>query len=325
MILTRAPLRLSFFGGGTDLASHYREYGGAVLSTTIDKYMYIAINKTSHDYVRLSYSEIETVQSYKDLKHDIARNAIEYYSDAVKSGLEISSFADVPTVGTGLGSSSTFSVALLQALSELNSINFMPTKKLIAEWACDLEINKCQSPIGKQDQYAAAYGGFNHIRFNADDTVKVVKIYVEDSFQDNFLMFYTGKKREANSILQTQNANPNHTVLERMKGQTHKGIHFIKHSQYDDFGDLLDEAWSLKKQLTDGISDEYLDHLYNEARANGALGGKILGAGGGGYFVFYCPKKDQEKLKTRMQELSLVEIPFSFTLDGVETVYKNER
>jgi D-glycero-alpha-D-manno-heptose-7-phosphate kinase len=324
MILTRAPLRLSFFGGGTDLASHYRNYGGAVLSTTIDKYMYIAVNTTSHDYIRLSYSEIETVKDYTELKHNIVRNAIEHYSDITKIGLEISSFADVPTVGTGLGSSSTFSVALLQALSELNSRKFMPTKKLIAEWACDLEIKRCESPIGKQDQYAAAYGGLNHIQFHRNDNVKVTQIYAEESFQNNFLMFYTGRKREANSILKGQSADPKHAVLEKMKSQVHTGIQHIKQHRYDDFGDLLDEAWHLKKQLADGISDDHLDYLYNEAKSNGALGGKILGAGGGGYFVFYCSKKNQEKLKMRMHDLSLIEIPFSFTLDGVETVYKND-
>jgi D-glycero-alpha-D-manno-heptose-7-phosphate kinase len=323
MILTKAPLRVSFYGGGTDLASHYREHGGAVLSAAINKYMYIAINKTPIDHVKLMYSEIETVQDYKNLKHDIVRNAIEYYSDKHKTGLEIASFADVPTVGTGLGSSSTFSVALIQNLMELNVRSFMPRHQKIAEWACDLEIDKCGSPIGKQDQYAAAYGGMNLFEFKPDESVIDTPTVSHYAMTENLLLFYTGRKRSANLILEKQNAEPKHDILSKMTDQAILGFRYLNSKQYDDFGMMLDEAWNLKKQLTDGISDPELDEIYKSAMSVGAYGGKILGAGGGGYFLFYVPLNKQAHVIKEMNDKGLSLQGFNFSRTGVETVYND--
>lgn len=323
MILTKAPLRISFFGGGTDLPSFYRKHGGAVLSVAIDKYMYIAINKTQHEYIRLSYSEIEQVHNHMDLKHSLVRNAIEHYSDNYKTGLEIASFADVPTVGTGLGSSSTFSVALIKALSDLNAKSFTFLRHKIAEFACDLEIEKCGSPIGKQDQYAAAFGGMNHFRFNPTGTVSVTPISVLPDLNENLLLFYTGRTRSANDILTKQNAEPKIDILRQMREQSNLGVHFLMSNQEDDFGALLHEAWKLKAQLVDGISDPELDNIYEEGILSGALGGKLLGAGGGGYFLFYCKQPQQTALIERMQKMNLVHVPFKFSLSGVDTVFND--
>jgi D-glycero-alpha-D-manno-heptose-7-phosphate kinase len=323
MILTKAPLRISFFGGGTDLPSFYKDHGGAVLSVAIDKYMYIAINKTQHKYIRLSYSEIEQVQNHMDLKHSLVRNAIEHYSDKYKIGLEIASFADVPTVGTGLGSSSTFSVALIKALTDLSSDTVTFTRCKIAEWACNLEIDVCGSPIGKQDQYAAALGGMNHIRFNQDDSVSITPISLLPDLNEKLLLFYTGRTRFANSILEKQNAEPKTDILLKMREQSNLGVHYLMTNQEDDFGSLLDDAWKLKTKLADGISDPELDNIYEEGIKAGALGGKILGAGGGGYFLFYCRQENQSKLIESMEKLNLLHVNFNFSVAGVETVFND--
>ena len=306
MILTRAPLRMSFFGGGSDIASHYEKFGGAVLSVAINKYMYISMNTTPIDHVKLMYSEIETVKSYHQLKHNIVRNAIEYYGQKHK---------------TGLGSSSTFSVALIQALSVLNG--YYRSKFAIAEAACDLEINKCLSPIGKQDQYAASYGGMNYIEFNRDGTTTVMPVEDYEDLWPNLLLFYTGRQRSANKILARQTANPNHKLLNAMVAQANTGLDLLKNKSYDDFGYLLDDAWQYKRRLTTGISDSELDIVYEEAIESGALGGKLLGAGGGGYFLFYVPIHKQLDVIAAMESLDLQHIDFNFSKTGVETLYND--
>lgn len=329
MILTSAPLRISFFGGGTDIESHYSKHGGIVLSAAIDKYMYISLNHTPINHVKLMYSEIEQVQDYRELKHDIVRNAIEHYSDKYKTGLEIASFADIPTIGTGLGSSSTFAVTLLKALDALNAQYFTARPELLAEWACDLEINKCGSPIGKQDQYASALGGMNLIRFNKDGYVDYrpqSTISGEaHTLKNRLLLFYTGKTRSANSILKKQSAEPKHDILNQMADQAIIAARYLTSYRLDDFGCLLDEAWKLKKQLTDGISDEHLDEIYEEAKKAGALGGKILGAGGGGYFLFYVPEDRKTSVIEVMTKMNLQGFDFNFSNSGASLLYNDSR
>lgn len=328
MILVRAPLRVSFFGGGTDAAPHYTRFGGAVLSTAIDKYMYIAVNKTPINHVKLMYSEIELVDDYQKIKHDIVRNAIRYHGKKHQSGLEISSFADIPTVGTGLGSSSTFSVAMIHALSVMNGFHL--SKNSIADAACDLEINKCASPIGKQDQYASAFGGMNYIRFNKDHSVNVEPVYAEP-IQDgtglwqNLLLFYTGRTRFANNILAKQNGEPKHDVMCELKAQADQGLKHVINAEYDDFGYLLNDAWRLKVKMADGISDPEIDAHYTAAIDAGAYGGKILGAGGGGYFLFYAPLINQTNVIETLQSRGLQHVSFNFSKTGVETLYSDIR
>lgn len=325
MILVKAPLRISFFGGGTDLASHYREHGGAVLSVAIDKYMYIAVNKTPVEHIKLSYSEIELVHHYRQLKHDIARNVIKTYGGDYTSGIEISSFADVPTVGTGLGSSSTFTVAMIEAMATMNGIHLSNYE--LAAAACDIEINQCGSPIGKQDQYASAFGGMNHITFYPDEFVHVKPLlYYQpelDAFNSKLMMFYTGITRSANAILTKQNAEPKHEILSAMKEQADHACDLFNQHKYDDFGALLYDAWKLKAQLADGITDPHFDNIFEEAMRSGALGGKLLGAGGGGYFLFYVPEASQVSVYDTMKRLGLQHFPFKFSRFGTETVYND--
>jgi len=329
MILTRAPLRVSFFGGGTDIASHYTKHDGVVLSAAIDKYMHIALNQTPINHVKLMYSEIEEVEDYRELKHDIVRNAIEHYSDRFKTGIEIASFADIPTIGTGLGSSSTFAVALLKALDALNMSYFMARPELLAEWACDLEINKCGSPIGKQDQYAAALGGMNLIHFNRDGTVDYRRQSLISNeaimLEKKLMLFYTGRTRSANAILKKQSAEPKHDILNQMADQAMIASKYLTSYKLDDFGNLLDEAWNLKKQLAEGISDPMLDEIYEEAKKAGALGGKILGAGGGGYFLFYVDESNQPAVIEAMHKMNLQGFDFRFSRSGAELGYYDRR
>ena len=319
MILTRAPLRASFFGGGSDIYSHYSRHGGAVLSAAIDKYMYVAVNPTVHNYIRLSYSEVETVQTPEELEHDIARNILKSSRYRPTAGIEISSFADIPTAGTGLGSSSTYACALLKALDPTLSHHDL------ANEAAYVEINLCGSPIGLQDQYAASYGGFNYIQFNDDDSVEVTPITTDTKLlQDNLFLYYIGIKRSANSILsdQAKRASSNADMLNHMVNQSKLGLQYVVQARYHDFGALMHEAWQAKKSLTPLISNDVVDEYYKQAINSGALGGKLLGAGGGGYMMFYVPPENQDQFKKSMALYDdLTPVSFSFSPTGTEVLY----
>ena len=327
MIVVKTPLRISFFGGGSDVPAIYEQIGGAVLSTAIDKYMHIVVNPTPNQHLKLTYSKVEVVENAKDLDHEIAREILNHFG--IKSNIEIGSFADVPTVGTGLGSSSTYAVGLIAALSAYKNV---PMNRYdIAELACSIEIDKCKSPIGKQDQYAACFGGLNVIEFNKD-LVNVKPLNVSqntiDALNDNLVMFYTNRTRKASDILKIQNDSKNYTDMylknmNSMIDQVYAGRDLLYKNQLDEFGMLLNEAWLKKKELSYGISDPELDGLYTFALMNGAIGGKILGAGGGGYFLFYCPKQDQKKLKKELEKKGLKEFPFKFVDKGSHIVHQS--
>ncbi len=328
MILVKAPLRISFFGGGSDLPSFYNKEQGHVLSTTIDKYMYVAINTNDSDLIKLMYSEIEIVDHYDKLKHDIVRHSLQVHGHKHQSGIEIASFADIPTVGTGLGSSSTFAVALIEGLNVLNKMHY--SRETIAHMACNIEINKCKSPIGRQDQYAAAYGGFNHFTFDANDKVKTepvnVSVFHTMALNERLLLFYTGIQRSANDILTRQQKNLNVDQIKEMAFQAQSGLEFLKIGNLDCFGEELDIAWKYKRSLVDGISTPFIDNVYSEGIRLGALGGKILGAGGGGYMLFYVPNEmDRYSVIARMANLGLNYVPFKFENRGVEVVYNDNR
>lgn len=321
MIITKTPFRISFCGGGSDMADFYREYGGCVLSTSINRYMYI----TMHPYfdkkkTAVKYSKTEIVEDIADIDHSIFKYVL---NEKNISGVEIVSTADVPS-GTGLGSSSSFTVGLLHTLYCYKGKYV--SKARLAEEACVIEIDKLGNPIGKQDQYAAAFGGLNYISFHKDDTVSVEPVVTKSEtlkkLEDNLVMFYTGITHNANKILTQQKRNLNVPTtkdnLVQMCGLAKQMKHALENNELSDFGNILNEGWRRKKELSGNISNPKIDEWYKIALSNGALGGKLLGAGGGGFLLFYCPSDRQEKLE---YALGLQRFDFSFEHDGSSVIY----
>ncbi|ETO95388.1 GHMP kinase C-terminal domain protein [Lachnoanaerobaculum sp. MSX33] len=325
MIITKTPFRVSFCGGGSDMANFYEKYGGCVLSTSINKYCYISIHPYfNENQTLLKYSENELVDEISQIKHKIFRQVL---GDMNVHGVEITSTADIPG-GTGLGSSSTFTVGLLNTLNCYNG-KFVSKNKLAA-LACEVEIEKLGNPIGKQDQYGAALGGLNFIKFNQDGSVSHEPIMMEGKtykkLQKNLLMFYTGTTRSANTILaeQTKNITSEDKAknLLKMCGLAKDMKSALESNDISSFGKILDEGWQLKKELASGIANPAIDEAYEIAMKNGALGGKLLGAGGGGFLLFYCEEEKQEQLK---KAIGLKELDFSFERDGTSVIYIGDK
>ncbi len=321
MIGTRTPFRVSFIGGGSDLKEFYSRTPGCVLSTSINKYMYIFVHPFFDEKIQVKYSKTELVENIKDIKHPIVR---EILSEFNVHGVDINSIADIPA-GTGLGSSSSFTVGLLNALYAYKGKIVSP--KTLAEKACYIEIDVLNEPIGKQDQFAAAYGGLNVIRFLKDGSVKIEPIKMEEDayrqFQKCLMMFYTGSSRSASEVLINQKKNIisdedkfNSQLM--MTQMVEESKECLVKSNLDEFGEKLDFNWNLKRTLSKKISNAVFDDIYNLAKNNGAIGGKILGAGGGGFFLFYCPQEKQTKLRDAMKKLK--EIPFSFDQKGTKII-----
>ncbi len=321
MIITKTPFRISFCGGGSDIADFYKKYGGCVLSTSINRYMYLTI----HPYFdesksALRYSRIEIVKDISEINHSIFHQVLE---DMNIHGVEISSTADVPS-GTGLGSSSSFTVGLLHALYCYQGKYV--SKERLANEACQVEIEKLGNPIGKQDQYAAAYGGLNFIEFNKDDTVTVSPIIMKNEtkkvLKENLIMFYTGITHDANKILAEQKKNIIHkdktkNLLDMCRlARSMKSS--LEENEISDFGKIMNEGWVKKRELASGVSNSKIDELYKSAINNGAIGGKLLGAGGGGFLLFYCEKNRQKKLT---EALGLKRFDFEFEQDGSSVVH----
>lgn len=317
MIITKTPLRVSFFGGGSDIPQFYKNNRGLVLSTTIDRPIYIAVNKTRTPHTKVMYSEIEVVEDSSFLEHDRVREVLQYYG--IENHIEIASFSDIPTKGTGLGSSSTFTVGLLKAIHEM--LGIQSNNYELAELACRIEIDKCKQPIGKQDQYAAAFGGFNAITFEGDD-VAVIPINITTDtasrLNDNLICFNTGITRQASSVLEKQVkglksvVNVDNTAC--MVDMAEDAFKFLLKGRLDDFGSLLGDSWDIKKKLSDNISNSTIDEMYNEAIKAGSLGGKILGAGGGGYLLMYVPPKSRAKVIKALSNYDIFD--FNFTNQG---------
>jgi hypothetical protein len=325
MIITKTPFRVSFCGGGSDMANFYEKYGGCVLSTSINKYCYISIHPYfNENQTLLKYSENELVDEISQIKHRIFRQVL---GDMKVHGVEITSTADIPG-GTGLGSSSTFTVGLLNTLNCYNG-KFVSKDKLAA-LACEVEIEKLGNPIGKQDQYGAALGGLNFIKFNQDGSVSHEPIMMEGKtykkLQKNLLMFYTGTTRSANTILaeQTKNITSEDKAknLLKMCGLAKDMKSALESNDISSFGKILDEGWQLKKELASGIANPEIDEAYEIAMKNGALGGKLLGAGGGGFLLFYCEEEKQAQLK---KAIGLKELDFSFERDGTSVIYIGDK
>lgn len=320
MIITKTPLRISFTGGGTDLPAYYENGYGAVVSAAINKYVYITVNKRFDDTIRLSYSKTEIVNHADELKHDIARACLDMVG--IDGGVEITSIADIPS-GTGLGSSSRFAVGLLNAL--YTYVGERLSSAELAQKACQIEIDILHHPIGKQDQHAAAFGGINYFSFERDGSVKREKILLsEDNIRDmnrKLMMFYTGIRRSADGILAHQSAETHNKlpVLDFMKNQANVMRDHLKQTGFDvEFAKMLDEAWQKKKTITSGISNQEIDSLYEKARNAGAAGGKLLGAGGGGFILLYCDEQYQQNVRNA---LDLRELDFEISHYGSRVVY----
>ena len=323
MILTRAPLRITFGGGSTDLPSYYRQYGGELVAAAIDKYIYIGLHPIFPKEFIVKYSQYERVATAEEIKHPIIREAL--LAHKVDPRLEIVSLADIPD-GTGLGSSGSFTVSLLKALSFYRR-ECVLTENLAAE-ACDIEINRLGQPIGKQDQYIAAFGGITSFIFHKDDTVEVrpLKISQETlhSLEDDLLLFFTGYSRSASNVLLDQK-----TKTEAMDQDMLNNLHFAKElgqasknalesGNLKEFAHLMHVQWENKKKRSDQMSKSAINRAYDIARENGAIGGKLIGAGAGGFLMFYT--KNHEALRVAMAKENLEEVRFKFDFEGAKVM-----
>jgi D-glycero-alpha-D-manno-heptose-7-phosphate kinase len=324
MIITRSPLRISLGGGGTDLPSYFREHSGFLIAAAIDKYVYINVHQRFVDGFLLKYSSLEEAETIDDIKHPIIREALKLVGIQERN-LEITSMADIPA-GTGLGSSGSFTTALLKALHALKKNLVHPAE--LAEQACCIELEKLGEPIGKQDQYISAYGGITAFRFLPDGRVEAapVKISEETLFnlEDNLLLFFTGYARSASAILKEQDDKSKKADTAMMEN-----LHFIKDlgkqsqkaleaGNLEEFARLMDVHWQRKKERSKGMSNEDINAWYDCAMANGALGGKVIGAGGGGFLMFYAD--DKVKLRHAMRERGLTEVRFRFDFEGTRVL-----
>jgi D-glycero-alpha-D-manno-heptose-7-phosphate kinase len=312
---------VSFAGGGTDLPDYYRSGHGAVVSSAIKKYMYCTVNKRFDEELRISYSKTEIVSDVDSVEHGIVRECLK--KAGIRNGVEITTIADVPSRGTGLGSSSSLTVGLLNALYAFKGHRASPKK--LAEEACEIEIEALGEPIGKQDQYIAAYGGLQHIKFNADDTVLLDPVIcpakTKRDIENHLMLFYTGKTRKAGDILSKQKSNTktNTTTLDKMRDHADKLFADLTSLQVDRLGQALKEGWEMKKSLAAGITDGAIDKLYGKALSAGAVGGKITGAGGGGFLVLFVPPEHHWAVRNALSGLK--ELEFRIEPQGSRIIY----
>jgi D-glycero-alpha-D-manno-heptose-7-phosphate kinase len=326
MIITRTPFRITLGGGGTDLPSFYREHGGFVLAVAIDKYMYLNVNSPIvDDKIRVKYAQSELVDHVDEVQHTLAREALRYFN--VTQGIEIVSIADIPA-GTGLGSSSAYLVGLLNALHALTQDPVGPER--LAEEACHIELDTLKKPIGKQDQYMAAFGGLTVLDIARDGKVRVTRVGLDveilEELEHNILMFYTHDMRDAIAILSKQDAaakREDRTVVSSLEEIKDIGIEIcsaIVAGTLRRFGELMDVHWQLKKRLSEGITNSQIDAWYELAKRNGAIGGKISGAGGGGFLMLYC-EQDKTRLREAMRAAGLRELNFRFDFEGSKVIF----
>ncbi len=321
MIISRTPLRISFLGGGTDFRPFYERGWGAVTSVAVNKYVYIAVNRKFDHGIRVSYSRTELVRRVDEVKHDLVREAMRL--TGVTRGVEIVSIADIPSRGTGLGSSSAFTVGLLNALYAYAGKTVTPER--LAREAARIEIDILKEPIGKQDHYIAAYGGIRHFRFLPDERVKAAPIVCDQKFKQklnrHLMLFYTGITRKARSILKRQTENIAHRlpVLDRMRVQAEEARDLLRRGDVRGLGALLHEGWVLKRQLARGVTNATIERYYQKALDAGAAGGKLLGAGRGGFLLLCCDPSGQDRVRRALKEME--ETPFAFEPEGSKIVY----
>lgn len=327
MIISRTPLRISFVGGGSDLKEFYSRETGSVVSTAINKYIYVMVNPRPDHQIRLSYSEAEYVTDVSLLKHNIIRESLKLLG--LKNSIDITYSGDLPIdkVGTGLGASSSLAVGVLHALHEYKCEKVSPEQ--LAKEACKVEIEMLGHPIGKQDQYIAAYGGINQIRFHNDEGVEVTSIALDEnskkSLEKNLLLFHTGLVSDSVSVLaeQKNKTENNFMMLASMVGFTDKVSVMLLNGELNEFGKMLHQNWLLKKQLASKVSNSTIDEYYDKGLRAGAEGGKILGSGGGGFLLFYCKPEKQEALRAALSNLD--ELKFKFSHEGSQIIYKSEK
>ena len=325
MIISRTPMRVSFVGGGSDLPLHYRKNGGAVVSAAINKYVFITVNKRFDSTIRVSYSKTEEVPEAKDVEHKLVRAALTKLD--IHNGIEITSIADIPSSGSGLGSSSAFTVGLLNSLYAYRGA--YRSKADLAAEACMVELDLCKEPIGKQDQYGAALGGLNLIRFHPDESVSSEPVIgppgFVDQFQNSLLMFYTGATRSASQLLIKQMEGMQREqamadTVTRMAAMTEDFSTAIRSGNYGAVGALLHEGWVLKRSIST-VSNELIEDMYRRARSAGALGGKILGAGGGGFLLVMAEPENHDRVRNALKEFRCV--PFRFDWNGSTIIFYN--
>lgn len=325
MIVTQTPLRLSFFGGGTDFPGYYRLDGGSVVTTAIDKYVYVIVKERFDDDIYINYSIKEIVQSVDAIRHDLVREAMR--TTGVDRGIEITTLADVPSTGTGLGSSAAVTVGLLHALHIYRGR--LVDARTLAEQACHIELGILDRPIGKQDQYISAFGGLRAIDFHPDDRIDVAPVQAAPAtlarLQNRLLVFFTGRTRSSSLILdhQQRRIEQSRADLDRLRACAREARDLLVSGRLDEFGELLDTAWRHKKALAEGVSDSAIDELYTRACAAGAFGGKIAGAGGGGFLVFYVPPTCQDNVRQALAPLR--ELPVAFDPGGARVVFNIHR
>ena len=324
MIITRSPLRISLGGGGTDLPSYYRDHGGFLVAMAMSKYVYVTLHRRFNSGFLLKYSRIEQVTAVDEIVHPIIREALRVM-DTRETDLEITSVADVPA-GTGLGSSSSFTTALLRGL-HIHQRRYIDTQQL-AELACHVEIDRVHEPIGKQDQYIAAFGGLTAFTFNADDTVNVESLPISEDtladLSDNMLLFFTGSTRDASQILREQDvrstaADPRMSAnLHKVKTLGYRTRDVFLSGRLDEWGEIMLEHWTAKKQRSSAMSNPQIDEWYDLALRNGAIGGKLVGAGGGGFFLFYA--HDPRRLRHAMLKAGLRELHVQLDVEGTKVL-----
>jgi len=326
LIIVQTPLRVSLFGGGTDFPSFFmNEGGGCVLSSAIDKYIYVTIKQRFDNKIRVGYTTTEMVDTVDEIQHELIREALR--KTGITSGVEITTMGDIPSAGTGLGSSSTVTVGSLNAMySFLGEI--VPAERLAQE-ACEIEIDILDKPIGVQDQYIASYGGFRLLEFEPDGRISSQKIDLEPRLKrqldDNLLLFFTGMTRQSKKILNEQENNTlrNQEILCEMKRMAYTVRNELIEGRLDIIGTMLHESWQMKKQLASQISNGTIDSIYQAARNAGAIGGKITGAGGGGFLLLYCLPYKQEDVRSALHPLQ--ELPFRLETDGTKVIFNYKR
>lgn len=327
MIISRTPLRISFVGGGSDIPAYYKQSPGAVVSTAINKYIYITVNKKFDKRIRASYSKTENVDHADQIEHPLIRECLKKVG--IDHGIEVTSMSDIPAEGTGLGSSSSYTVGLLNALYAY--VGKYASAEKLAKEACEIEIEILGDPIGKQDQYIGAYGGLQFIQFLSDDNIDVSPIIcspaTKKTIEDNCLLLYTGLTRSSSPILAKQSKNMKSDVNKRvimiqMVSLAHEMQRLLNNNSIEEFGQLLNENWLLKRKMAEGVSNEQIDKWYATARKNGVEGGKILGAGGGGFLLLYAKREYHDKILSSLKGLELNN--FKFEPQGSKIIFVSD-
>lgn len=325
MIITQTPLRISFAGGGTDFKDYYVQNGGAVISSAIDKYIYVVIKERFDGKIRVGYTRTEMVDRVDEIEHELVRECLRL--TGIEGGVEIATMADIPSEGSGLGSSSTVTVGLLNAMYAFGGT--LVTAETLAQQACRIEIDILGKPIGKQDQYIAAYGGLRRFEFGADEMVTVHPVVLPEDkrrrFGECLMLFYTGITRQADVILSEQKANieERRVWLDRIKGQVAEVEDSLRSGTMNKVGRLMQSGWEWKKQMAGRISTPGIDALYEQALDAGATGGKIAGAGGGGFLLLYCPPDRQSAVRDALAGMK--ELAFSLERDGTKVIFNARR